>query len=940
MKGLSTLAAALFTTAALAQLDYVNSPGLLGGSTTSGGCMAVCDMDGDGRDDIAILDNSEHVYVKYQQADGSFVTEDYGTIDGSANPAGQWGWAIADIDNNGHKDIVSGGSYDGTHYIRITSPGVYTVEDLDGPNIFTQCMSLGDLDNNGRVDVFACHDDGPPNIWFTNAAGVPQENNAYIDWSVSCTTSPANDMSGNYGSTFTDFDNDGDLDLHISHCRQGVNSSTDCRRWDRLFVNDGTNNYSDEAAAYGLENREQVWTSDFGDYDNDGDLDVVSTTHSNTIMLFQNDGTGHYTDVTAGCGMEVSGFFLQGLFRDFDNDGYLDVITGDSHYYFRGNGDGTFESVSNVFPGPAPMHGFAIGDLNMDGFEDVFANYGGGYINPGTDPDRLWLAVPNGNHWFRVRLIGTVSNRDAVGARVAIHGPFGVKIREVHAGESYGLVNSFSLNFGLGQYCEIDSVVIRWPAGGTQTLTNYSCDQIITVIEGSCVSPVAQINTAGDPVLCTGGGPLTLTAGPGTSYLWSTGSSASSISVGTPGIYSLQVSDGGICPPGQAMVTVLLDPDETPELALSGDPTFCDGSSLTLTSSPADSYLWSNSQTTQAIVVTTAGTYSVTIDGACQDWTSGDVIVTVLPTPAQPTAADVFLPAPGTADLNATGTNVHWYSDAAGATEVGTGSPWTTPFLGATTTFWCADVNQIGGIEYYGAKTDSSSGQFLNNSGVYNIFTAFEDMVIRSVKVYANGAANRTIALIDHTTQAVMAQGTYAVPDGESRVDLNYDVPAGGPYGLRILSGTSQLWRDGDGTTFNWPYALGTLGEITQSSAAPPNDLMRYYYFYDWEVETPLVECRSPLEDVVVDVTTGIGEVSGEGVSAWPNPVDATLTVEADASIIALRLMDVTGRLLDATATDINGTTARVDVSGLASGRYNLQVRTAGRTIILPVMVR
>jgi hypothetical protein len=81
--------------------------------------MAVCDMNGDGLDDIAILDGSEDVYIKYQNSDGTFTEYDYGTI--STN--GQWGWAIADIDNDGHKDIVSGGSYDGTHYLRISSPG-------------------------------------------------------------------------------------------------------------------------------------------------------------------------------------------------------------------------------------------------------------------------------------------------------------------------------------------------------------------------------------------------------------------------------------------------------------------------------------------------------------------------------------------------------------------------------------------------------------------------------------------------------------------------------------------------------------------------------------------------------------------------------------------------------------------------------------------------
>ena len=131
----------------------------------------------------------------------------------------QWGWAIADLDNDGHKDICSGVSI--TRYVRISARGVYTLSNLNGPSIFTQGMSMADMNNDGRVDVYACHDNGAPNIWFTDANGVPQYQATYIDWS----TNPASDMSGNYGSTFTDFDDDGDIDLHISHCRQGVNLS-------------------------------------------------------------------------------------------------------------------------------------------------------------------------------------------------------------------------------------------------------------------------------------------------------------------------------------------------------------------------------------------------------------------------------------------------------------------------------------------------------------------------------------------------------------------------------------------------------------------------------------------------------------------------------------------------------------------------------------------
>ena len=95
-------------------------------------------------------------------------------------------------------------------------------------------------------------------------------------------------------------------------------------------------------------------------------MDLAVTNHSTTLFLLENDGTGHYTDITAGSGMEVSGFFLQSKFEDFDNDGFLDFITsGDnsSNYYFKGNGDGTFEQLAWPFSYGDAMLSFATGDV-------------------------------------------------------------------------------------------------------------------------------------------------------------------------------------------------------------------------------------------------------------------------------------------------------------------------------------------------------------------------------------------------------------------------------------------------------------------------------------------------------------------------------------------------------------------------------------------------
>ena len=932
--------------ASMAQLAFTNASSNLTNTASSGSCVGVADMDGDGFDDIIQLDMSKHVYVLYQNSDHSFVTVDYGQVDNS----NQWGWAIADLNNDGHKDICTGVS--STRFLNISARGVYTFSTLDGPTIFTQCMSMADMNNDGRVDVYACHDLGPNNVWITNAGGTPVYDGDFIDWSTpACASGPvaaSDDMSGNYGSVFTDFDNDGDIDLHISKCRQGVNDPDDCRRWDRLFVNDGNGNYTDQAAAYGLENREQVWTTDFGDYDNDGDLDAFQTTHSSTLMLQENDGTGQFTDVTAGSGLEISGFFLQGKMEDFDNDGFLDILTGSAEHFFKGNGDGTFTEINNLFPASKNIHSFAFGDFNADGFQDVYAGYGDGYVDgdPGF-PDRLWLNNGNDNHWLNVELEGVQSNRDAVGARVTIEGPWGTQIREVRAGESYGIVNSFILHFGLGTYTTIPTMTISWPSGVVDVYTDVAVDQKITVIEGTCISPVATISSDGPAIICGDGDVVELTANNGFDYLWSNGSTDQTISVTTAGSYTVTIDDGTGCT-GTTSFFVQASPDETPTVSLSGEPTICQGASLVLSSSEAVGYTWNTGATGQTLTVTEAGTYSVTIDGNCGTWTSAPVTLEVLATPGAPVADDVTILVPGTADLSATGTDVRWYDASTDGSLLGTGNAFTTPFINATTSFWASDAIAHGGGEAFGGPQNrlqtAMPGAFHTNADNYQIFTASEDFTIRSVKVYAGNAGNRTIALIDLGTGATLATGSFAIPTGESRVQLNYDVPAGGPYGLRVVGGNPQLWRDGLGSNPPYPFALGTFGSITSSSVNGANATAYYYFFYDWEVEAPSILCEGPREEVIAFVgPTGVDALSNKGTSIWPNPADDVLTVSIGDTegTVELELFDIAGRSVLAQRQGLNSDApVTMNVSSLSAGEYLLRVRHSEGSTAHRVVVR
>lgn len=908
----------------LAQPVFQNMSHLLP-ATNSGGCVGVVDMNGDGLDDVATLHMSQRFVVYYQNADGSFTPHDYGQV----STANQWGMSIGDLANDGHKDLVSGGSYDGVRQLRISAPGAGTLFSLNNGSMFMQCNNMADIDNDGMADFFACHDDAAPRIWMNDGTGALSFANV-IDF----TTDPPSDGSGNYGSVWVDFDNDGDLDLYIAKCRQSVSNPNDPRRWNRLFVNDGNGNYTDMAEAYGIQIRAQSWTADFADIDNDGDMDLLVTNHDVPNMLFLNDGQGNFTNVSEGSGVNITGFFLQSKFADFDNDGFVDLIlTGGTHRYYRNNGDGTFAAISGVFPANKTMRSLSVGDLNNDGFMDVYAAYGNSYVTPDPNfPDRLWLNTPNENHWLGIRLLGTESNRDGIGARVAIHGPWGVQLRDVRAGESYGIVTTFMAHFGLGQETEVDSVVITWPSGIVDTYYDVQGDQVLQAVEGICIAPLATLSLSADPLVCSGGEPLTITASAGQSYQWSNGATGSSISVSTGGYFSVTVDQGDGCT-STAGVFVVADPDVQPVILVDGPLVFCEGSALELTSSEAQGYLWSTGETAQTIEVTESGEYTVTAQGICADLTSEPITVVVQERPEPPVASGVTIPGPGTAELTAEGEDLLWYDVYAGGTPLGSGNTFITPELEENTSFWVETSEVFGGSSGFGGpEARSNIGGFHTNTDNYLIFEANEAFTIRSVKVYANGTANRTIALVSVNNGNTVVSAPFLIQDGESRVEIGFDVPGPGTYGLRLVGGNPQMWRDGQGSNPPFPFPLANdLGAITSTNITGNNVLQFYYYFYDWEVETPGITCTSERTEVTVTLlSTGVPD-DGTGLSedVWPNPARDVLSISWGAmeGSTLVELLDVTGRVvLQDRLAATQGATSQLSLRGVARGEYVLRM--------------
>ncbi len=469
---------------------------------SSGGAVAVADINNDGKDDIIRLDLGNTVNVEYQ-AGSAQAFEHYGF---GYYPDEAWALAVGDANNDGLCDLLFAGYNDGAKLLLANNNGFgFAPGLLPGTSYFAQGTNFADINNDGWLDVFSCDDNAESRIWGNNGAGAFTAADSWINMA----TVPASDNSGNYGSTWTDFDNDGDLDLYIAKCRGGATSPTDPRRINQLFVNNGNNQYSELAGAYGLKIGWQSWTSDFQDIDNDGDLDCFITNHDYNAQLLRNDGTGHFTDISSQAGFgNLMGGFTQGIMRDFDNDGFVDVLTASNGRLFHNNGNGTFTEQTIPFP---TIGSYAVGDLNHDGFLDVFAVFSCGYVSDCGTPDKLYLNNGNANHYLAVQLQGNQSNRKGVGARVEIHGAWGKQVREIRAGESYGISNSLTAHFGLGTATQINYLVVHWPSGVVDVVANPAPDQYLTLVEGStnfcgslAINAVPTTATAPPDAYCSG----------------------------------------------------------------------------------------------------------------------------------------------------------------------------------------------------------------------------------------------------------------------------------------------------------------------------------------------------------------------------------------------------------------------------------------------------
>jgi hypothetical protein len=432
------------------------------------------------------------------------------------------GVAVGDYDNDGFPDMLVLGygrcilyhnNGDGTFTDVTTRAGVQNT------GLWASSAAWFDYDNDGKVDLiianyvdwspernFYCGDRGPgmrsychpddfhgqpPTLFHNNGDGT------FSDVSKS---SGIGQKGGNgLGVVTFDYDNDGWQDIFIANDHMP----------NFLFHNNRDGTFREVGYMAGVAvsadgQFEAGMGTDAADTTGNGRLDlIVGHLDMQLARLYQNMGDQTFDDATLRSKLSYSTYHISTFgtrFMDYDNDGWRDLFMANGHvldnierYHsdtkyaepkmmFRNTGHGIYENVSDVlgpdFQLPRVSRGAAIGDFDNDGDLDILVN------NCGQAPQLLRNDGGNANHWLEIFLIGTKSNRDAVGARVKVMAGDLVLYDQRKGGMSYQSAQDPRLHFGLGRQSSVDLIEILWPSGMSTRLGNLKADQILAIKEG------------------------------------------------------------------------------------------------------------------------------------------------------------------------------------------------------------------------------------------------------------------------------------------------------------------------------------------------------------------------------------------------------------------------------------------------------------------------
>lgn len=400
-----------------------------------------------------------------------------------------WG----DLDNDGKIDMCAITWYDSVSVLyKNDGAGVFTL--LSGSPIvtdrgFSETCSWGDYDTDGLIDLFITNSDGIGTFRNRLYKNTGSGNFSRVD-----SGAIFNDLNKPSRSiNWVDIDDDRDLDIFV--CVEGGGNEL-------MYKNNGGEYFTKITNVPPVTNGGISWSSSWGDYDNDGDFDLYVSNHENQLnRLYRNDGNFTFTQITGDTITNAPGYSACTGWGDYDNDGDLDMYVTQAYKtpnqpllnrlyknQLMETGNPTFERITtdDAVTDPGYSYGFAWADWDADGDLDIFTarTYGE------NENNSAFLNSGNSNKWVELKLTGTTTNRSAIGSKVrlraVINGTPRWLVREV-SGQSGYCGQNLDLHFGLGNAAIIDSIKVEWPSGTTQHFINIATNQIIHLTEGQSI---------------------------------------------------------------------------------------------------------------------------------------------------------------------------------------------------------------------------------------------------------------------------------------------------------------------------------------------------------------------------------------------------------------------------------------------------------------------
>ncbi|MFC0604524.1 FG-GAP-like repeat-containing protein [Winogradskyella pulchriflava] len=474
-----------------AQIAFQNQASIRGinedtGIVSMGGGISFADFDGDGLDDISLGTGPGESIQFYKNFDGFFVQQDLLPIDlNFQNKSITW----VDFDNDGDKDLFVASQTNGNKLferqddnslVDITSSAGFVTD-----NMFTYGVSWGDVNNDGCLDVYISNytlQVITNYFYLNNCDGTFSE----VTDAVGLSNSPAL----TFCSGFFDFNNDGWVDLYIANDKTKQNF---------LYKNNGDGTFMDVSTSSGTDLVVDAMSVTIDDYNNDGYFDIFMTNTPNneattigSTILLKNNGDETFTNVSASSGAQLNSWSWGASFFDAENDMDLDLYVScsydgsqgyPSYAFYENNGNETFMNSTTVgLDNTGESFASAIGDIDNDGLEDIIV------INNDSSPF-LWKNLTiTGNDYLKIKLIGTISNADGIGAKIEVLSNGVTQYRYTMCGEGYLSQNSSIETFGVGDNTTVENVKVTWPSGVVDVFNNVTSNQLFTITEGITLS--------------------------------------------------------------------------------------------------------------------------------------------------------------------------------------------------------------------------------------------------------------------------------------------------------------------------------------------------------------------------------------------------------------------------------------------------------------------